>query len=120
MKSDRIKKAEPDHEILEPMVRRWSPYAFDPAKKVSQEKLLACLEAARWAPSSYNEQPWAFIVAHREDEQAFANMLNCLVEANQQWAKNASVLMITVVKRHFEKNGKPNRVAEHCRGSPSV
>src|SRR5438105_4454058 len=70
-----------DHPILEIFLDRWSPYAYDP-RPVEREKLLSCLEAARWAPSSYNEQPWTFILAERTDVPEFSRMLECLVEAN--------------------------------------
>lgn len=106
------KFAKPDHPILEAFAHRWSPYAYDP-RPVETEKLLSCLEAARWAASSYNEQPWTFLVAKREDAAAFDTMLGCLLEANQAWAKNAGVLLLTVTQKHFKLNGKPNRVCEH-------
>jgi nitroreductase len=106
------KRAETAHPVLPVIAQRWSPYAFDP-RPVEREKLLSCLEAARWAPSSYNEQPWTFILAERVDSQAFAQVLDCLVEANRAWARNAGVVMLTVVSKLFSKNGKPNRAAEH-------
>jgi len=109
------KRATPDHAILDAFVHRYSPYAFEP-RPVDDAQLLQCLEAARWAASSFNEQPWSFLVARREDEQAFQTMLGCLVEANQQWARHAGVLMITTVKKTFTRNDKPNRVAEHDLG----
>jgi nitroreductase len=110
------KHATPDHPILEPIAQRWSPYAFDPSRTIDNDKLLSCLEALRWAPSSYNEQPWSYLIAKREDAAAFNTMLGCLLEANQAWAKNASVLLLSVVQRNFKLNGKPNRVAEHDLG----
>jgi nitroreductase len=109
------KFAEADHPILPVIAERWSPYAFDP-RPLERDKLLSCLEAARWAPSSYNEQPWTFILAERTDEAGFARMLECLVEGNRAWAKNVSVLMLTVVSRNFAKNGKLNKAAEHDMG----
>jgi nitroreductase len=112
MASNHPKLAHPDHPILPAIAERWSPYAFDP-RPVEREKLLACLEAARWAPSSYNEQPWTFILAERTDAAAFAQLIDCLVEGNRGWAKNAGVLMLTIVSKFFTKNGKPNRAAEH-------
>jgi len=102
----------PDHPVLPVITERWSPYAYDP-RPVEREKLLSCLEAARWAPSSYNEQPWTFIMAERTDQTEFARILECLVETNRAWAKNAGVVMLTVVSKFFVKNGKPNRAAEH-------
>jgi nitroreductase len=112
MASTHPKLAKPDHAILPVIAERWSPYAFDP-RPVERQKLLSCLEAARWAPSSYNEQPWTFILTERTDAAAFAQMVDCLVEGNRGWAKNAGVLMLTVVAKLFTKNGKPNRAAEH-------
>lgn len=112
MAANHPKHAQPGHPILPLMTERWSPYAYEP-REVEREKLLSCLEAARWAPSSYNEQPWTFILAERGDAAAFAQILSCLVEGNQAWAKNAGVLLLTVVAKTFTKNGKPNRAAEH-------
>ena len=106
------KLAETDHPILPVLAERYSPYAFEP-RPVETDKLLSCLEAARWAASSYNEQPWRFILAVREDAASFDTMVQCLVEANQAWAMNAGALIITVTRRTFSKNDKPNRVAEH-------
>ena len=110
-----LKKARNDHPIHPLLAERWSPYVFDP-RPVEPEKLRSCLEAARWAASSYNEQPWFFLLATRDDEEEFPRMLGCLVEANQEWAQDAGALLITVVKRRFERNQKPNRVAEHDLG----
>lgn len=106
------KDATPEHPIHDLLVRRYSPYVFEP-RPVEREKLLACLEAARWAASSFNEQPWSLLVAERDDTAEFAKMLDCLVEANQAWAKNAGVLMVTVAAESFTKNNKPNRVCDH-------
>jgi nitroreductase len=112
MEPSHPKLAKPDHPVLPVIAQRWSPYVFDP-RAVEREKLLSCLEAARWAPSSYNELPWTFILAERTDDTAFAKALDCLVPGNQAWAKNAGVLLLTVVSRLFTKNGKPNRACEH-------
>ena len=110
--SNHPKAARPDYSIHDLIANRWSPYAFD-GRPVEQEKLYSCLEAARWAASSYNEQPWSFILATRDNPAAFNAMLECLVEANQEWAARAGVLMLTVTSRSFVRNGKPNRMAEH-------
>lgn len=106
------KIAETQYPIDDLLKQRWSPLAFS-QQKVEPEKLASLLEAARWAASSFNEQPWSFIVATKENPTEFERLLSCLVEANQVWAKNAPVLMITVAKLHFEKNGKENRHAFH-------
>lgn len=100
------------------LARRWSPYAWGD-REVADADLVAILEAARWAPSSYNEQPWRYIVARRKDAAAFAKALSCLVEGNQAWAKNVQVLMFGVVVTKFARNGKANRAAEHDLGLAS-
>jgi nitroreductase len=107
--------AQPDHPVHELIAARWSPYCLDP-RPVEADKLAACLEAARWAASSYNEQPWSFVVARREDTDDFAKLLGCLMEANQAWARNAGVLLLTVISTKFQRNGNPNRVALHDLG----
>jgi nitroreductase len=109
------KIARPDHPVHELISHRWSPYCFEP-RPVEPQKLLSCLEAARWAPSSYNEQPWNFIMATRENQAEFAQLLGCLLEANQGWAQHAGALLLTVISTTFARNGKPNRVALHDLG----
>lgn len=108
-----------EHPVLDAIANRWSPYRFDP-REVEPEKLLRCLEAARWAASSYNEQPWSFLVARRQDGESFARMLSCLLEANRDWAKHAGVLVLTVIHTSFRRNGKPNRVAQHDLGQAAT
>jgi len=112
------KPAPADHPILEVIRERWSPRAFLD-KPVEPAKLLSVLEAARWAPSSFNGQPWFFLVATKSEPEGFAKLLGCLVEGNQAWAKAAPVLMISVAKGTFDHNGKPNRCAVHDVGLAS-
>ena len=107
--------ASPDHPIEELLVKRWSPCGFA-ARAVSKADLLSLLEAARWAASSYNEQPWRFIVATQENAREFERLLSCLVEGNQDWAKSVPVLALGVVGLQFSHNQKPNRVAIHDLG----
>src|SRR5437667_9400721 len=106
------KPAPTDHPIEEILRRRWSPRAFSD-RIVEPEKLQSLFEAARWAPSSFNEQPWYFIVATKQKLEAHVRLLSCLTEKNQQWARQAPVLMVSVAKLNFEKTGKPNRHAFH-------
>ncbi len=106
------KRSDNDHPIHDLLARRWSPVAFDP-RPLPAAQIATLLEAARWAPSCFNEQPWRFIVASRDDAAAFETALGCLVESNQAWAKNASLLLLTTTKKTFTKNGKPNRHAAH-------
>ena len=106
------KPAQTDYPIEEILKRRWSPRAFSD-RIVEPEKLRSLWEAARWAPSSFNEQPWHFIVATRDSPAEHEKLLSCLVEKNQQWARNAPVLMVSVTELNFAKTGKPNRHAFH-------
>jgi nitroreductase len=101
-----------DFPIEDFLARRWSPRAFS-QKAVPAEALCSLLEAARWAPSCFNEQPWRFIVATKEEPEAFETLLGCLREANRIWAGRAPVLMVVAAKAAFDHNGKPNRHAGH-------
>lgn len=109
------KHGHPDHPVHPLIVRRWSPYAFGDAP-VAKDDLLALFEAARWAASSYNEQPWVFLVATKDDPKEFQRILSCLEEANQAWARHAPVLVLACVRQKFSRNGKPNGVALHDLG----
>jgi nitroreductase len=106
------KTAETQYPVHDLIAQRWSPRALDP-RPVPAEQIRSLLEAARWAASSFNEQPWSIFVARREDTEQFEKMLSCLVPGNQAWAKNAGVLMLTVAKSTFTRNDRPNRVAHH-------
>ncbi len=105
--------------IEEVLRQRWSPIAFSD-QAVEPEKLRSVLEAARWAASSYNEQPWSYIVATQDNPDEFSRLLACLAEGNQVWAKNAPVLMLSVAKLTFTFNGVENRHAFHDVGSASA
>jgi nitroreductase len=89
-------------------------------RAVEPEKLCSLLEAARWAASSFNEQPWYFLVARREQADEFERMLLCLSERNQAWARNAGVLMLTVTRTDFTRTGRPNRCALHDLGQAAA
>jgi nitroreductase len=106
------KLTQTEYPIEEILKRRWSPRAFSD-RMVEPEKLQSLFEAARWAPSCFNEQPWQFIVATKQAPEDHARLLSCLVEGNQQWARLAPVLMVSVAKLNFDKTGKPNRHAFH-------
>ncbi len=109
------KRALNDHPIVELLARRWSPRAFSD-KAVSREAVLSLLEAARWAPSCFNEQPWTFIVATKDDPVEYETLFSCLRPTNQAWANRAPVLAVAVTKGTFDHNGKPNRHAAHDTG----
>ncbi|MGB7343100.1 MAG: nitroreductase family protein [Pirellulaceae bacterium] len=108
-----------DHPVLDSIAQRWSPYRFEP-REVEDEKLTQCFEAARWAASSFNDQPWSWIVARRQDNEAFEKMLGCLMEANQPWAKDAGALILTATRNKFAYNDQPNRVALHDLGQAAA
>ncbi|MDO9119375.1 MAG: nitroreductase family protein [Nitrospira sp.] len=99
----------PLHDLL---TQRWSPRAFS-EQAVGQEKLHVLLEAARWAPSSSNEQPWRFIVATKEEPADYDRLLACLLEGNRKWAYRAPVLILSVARMDFEEDSRPNRHAFH-------
>ena len=107
------------HPIARELSERWSPYAYAD-KPVSDADLNSLFEAARWAASSYNEQPWSYIVARKADGAEFERLLGCLVEGNQPWAKNAPVLALGVIALNFSKTGKPNNCAQHDLGAASA
>lgn len=109
------KIAKPEYPVHELISHRWSPYGFG-EKQVSKEDLCSLFEAARWAASSYNEQPWSFIVAMKDRAAEFEKILFCLVEANQAWAKEASALVLCCTNLHFTRNGKKNAAAVHDLG----
>lgn len=101
--------------ILEVLARRWSPRAWAD-RPVEPEKLAICLEAARWAASSMNQQPWRFIVTARDQPNAHGRLAACLNEKNAQWARHAPVLMLSVAKQTFDGSEEPNRFAWHDTG----
>ena len=103
------------------LARRWSGRAYDPARPVTREQLLALLEAARWAPSCFGDQPWRYIVCDRHSDAAsWKRAFDCLVEGNQSWARNAPVLILSVADSRFNHNDEPNRWAQHDTGAASM
>lgn len=106
----------PVHQLIR---ERWSPRSFA-EKAVPKDILRSLFEAARWAPSSNNQQPWAYLVATKDDKESFEKMLGVLVEFNASWAKNAAVLAIAVAELSFPKNNAPNRNAQYDTGAASA
>ncbi|MBS0159830.1 MAG: nitroreductase family protein [Nitrospira sp.] len=106
----------PIHDLLR---RRWSPRAFS-ERMVEPEKLRSLFEAARWAPSSSNEQPWQFVVGTKADPPAYDRLLACLKENNKKWAFRAPVLILSVARLNFEDEGTPNRHAWHDTGMAAM
>lgn len=109
--------AHPIHELI---AARWSARAIDPQRPLARETLLSLLEAARWAPSCFGEQPWRYIVWDRfRNDTAWQQAFDCLTEGNQAWARNAPILMLSLAHELWERNGKPNRWARHDTGAAS-
>lgn len=109
------KPADAQHPIHDLLKRRWSPRAFSD-QPIEAETLRRLFEAARWAPSSNNEQPWRFIVATTDHETEWNRLLACLVEGNRKWASRAPALILSVAKLNFEDDSTPNRHAFHDTG----
>jgi nitroreductase len=105
--SEEIKQnRHPEHEIDPLILNRWSPRAFSD-DEISADDLLKIFEAAKWAPSSFNEQPWRFIYAKKGTEH-WDTLFNLMNEFNREWAKNTSILVVVVSKNNFTRNDKPN------------
>ncbi|MGB8643251.1 MAG: nitroreductase family protein [Nitrososphaeraceae archaeon] len=96
----------PTQEINPVFVNRWSPRGMT-SEELDEDDLMALFEAARWAPSSYNNQPWRFIYAKRNTE-SWNKLFGLLVEGNKMWAKDSAALVVLVSRKNFEYNGKPS------------
>ena len=103
------------HEINSLIINRWSPRSFVP-EEISDKELFSLFEAARWAPSSSNSQPWRFIYAQRNSKN-WNDLFNLLVDFNKQWCANASVLVVIVSRKNFEHNGQPSITHQFDTGS---
>ena len=112
---DNKKSAHTKYEIIEAIQDRWSPRAFSD-EPVSKEALMPLFEAARWAASSYNEQPWRFVVGIKGDAH-YDRLFSILNEWNQKWAEGAPVLVLTIAKKTFSHNGNNNAHAWHDVGA---
>jgi nitroreductase len=105
---DPLASRRPDHPIEPLLLRRWSPRAMS-GEKLDDAELMRLFEAARWAPSTYNEQEWRFLYAHRETDH-WPLFFNLLMEANQAWCEWAAVLVVVLSHKVFQRTGKPNPV----------
>lgn len=101
------KSADTSAELHPLLAERWSPRGFDRSHNLDDEQLTALLEAARWAPSANNTQPWRFLVARREDE-TFERVADLLAPGNRSWAPAASALILVVARTSDEKSGRPH------------
>ena len=111
-------RAMTDVRIHDIIAQRWSGRAFDVHKPVSREHIIALLEAARWAPSCFGDEPWRFIVWDKNTDPAgWQKAFACVVEFNQQWVKNAPVLLLSIASSLFREHGKPNRWGQYDTGA---
>jgi len=101
------KPAPAEHEIVDLLARRWSTRAFS-NRPVDAETLLRLFEAARWAPSSVNEQPWLYLYATKDQTDLWNRILESLHDSNKVWAKNAAALVLFISRTTFEHNGEPS------------
>ena len=105
----------PEYPVHKQFVKRWSPRALS-GEPVTKEQLMTLFEAAKWAPSSYNNQPWRFVYAMR-DTPAWSTFMNLLGQFNQQWCQNGAALVLVCAKKNFEHNNKPSRTHEFDTGA---
>ncbi len=115
------KKAETQIPINDLIASRWSGRAYDPERDISQEHIIALLEAARWAPSCYGDEPWRYIVCNKKDNVgAWDKAYSCLAEGNQSWAKDAPLLILVIADSVMRRNGNPNRWGQYDTGAASL
>ncbi|HUK91199.1 MAG TPA: nitroreductase family protein [Blastocatellia bacterium] len=112
------KTADLEAPVVELIRRRWSPVAFDEGRSVEPGTIRSLLEAARWAPSCFNEQPWRYLVFDGANPEAREKARSCLVDGNA-WAKSAPLLLLSVASEDFGHNGTHNRHAQHDTGMAS-
>ena len=101
------------------IAERWSPRAFDSSYIITEDSIKSLFEAARWAPSCYGDQPWQYILFKKEDATNWAGVLNCLSIGNQNWAMDASILIVVCANKNFNHNGEPNRWSHYDTGAAS-
>jgi len=107
--------------INELLASRWSGRSYDSTRDIDDKKIIALLEAARWAPSCYGDQPWRFIVCNRAtNNQAWEDAFSCLAEGNQSWAKDAPLLILASAGSVMTRNGNPNRWGQYDTGAASM
>ncbi len=113
------KTASVAHEILKEIKTRKSGRAYS-EKPVETEKIHSLLEAARWAPSSMNEQPWRYVLGTQDNPEVYHKIFDSLLEGNQSWVKKAPALIVSLAKKTHLRNGSPNRYALHDTGAANV
>lgn len=113
-----IKIPQTENPVHSFITKRWSARSFA-EKSISESEINTLIEAASWTASSMNEQPWHYLIA-KKGSPSFQKMVDCLMGGNQPWAKNASVLMLSLSRKNFASNGQPNRHAMHDVGAANT
>ena len=116
--TEEIKKARTETEVSDLLCKRWSGRAYT-GEPLTDEQVLTLIEAAHWAPSSMNEQPWKYYFA-LQGTAAFNEMWTLLMDGNKPWVKEAGALVLCTSRRHFERNGMPNRHYMHDAGAANM
>ncbi|SDK83491.1 Nitroreductase [Catalinimonas alkaloidigena] len=114
-----IKSAKTKYPVHELLRSRWSARAFAD-KALDEDTLRTLFEAASWAPSSMNEQPWVYLYAHRSDAENFQKFFDCLMPGNQAWADRAAVLVLSLAEKNYQNSGRPNTHAWHDVGAANT
>jgi len=115
------KKINTQEKIDDLLAKRWSGRAYDATRAVVYEHIISLLEAARWAPSCYGDEPWRYIVCDKStNEAAWDKAFSCLAEGNQSWAVNAPVLILALANTMFSHNDNENRWAQYDTGAASM
>lgn len=115
------KKIDTQEKIDVLIANRWSGRAFDSKRPVAHEHIISLLEAARWAPSCFGDEPWRYVICDKiRNEIAWNKALACLSEGNQSWAVNAPVLILALANTIFSHNNSPNRWAQYDTGAASM
>ena len=104
---DPLEQRKSKYDVNPLLLKRWSPRSFV-HYEIPDDDLFSLFEAGRWAPSSYNGQPWRFIYAKRNNSKDWDKFLNLLIDFNKSWAKNSSVLVVVISRKNFEYNNKPS------------
>ena len=111
------KKADTTSVIHDLLADRWSPRAFNPEYLLNEDQIHSLLEAARWAPSCRGEQPWYFVLFNKSNATTFSQALNCLTVSNQDWAMDASLLIVACANRYYKKDNSENFYAHYDVGA---
>jgi nitroreductase len=115
------KKAETSVPVNDLIARRWSGRAFDPVRTVADDDIIALLEAARWAPSCYGDQPWRYIVCNkRANPDAWDKVFTCLSEGNRTWVRHVPLLVLVSASNFMARDGRANRWGQYDTGAATM